>query len=298
MKNIYTTCMLVLAISGFISTSEARAQVGFNGDYSQNFSSMGTGTAAPTGWSVYSEAGSHATFAPSGSYTAGVSPNFTTGALSLESTLTVATPTQGTSGAKGVVGYNFSNPLATAGNGEGSRSLGSSPSGNAATILQLSLTNNTGSALNALSLSYDIDRFTTTVDNNGDSTTSPNYGVEEYPGYQLFYNLTPGNNSDWVNVSSLNPTIDAGAGGNVSVPNSVGITVVSPTTIQLASSWTAGSTLDLAWFDDNAESPSPDQQIGLNNVNVAVAPEPSAVVMLAVGGVALLLLAARRAQRA
>jgi hypothetical protein len=92
----------------------------------------------------------------------------------------------------------------------------------------------------------------------------------------------------------LNPTIDAGAGGNVSVPNSVGITVVSPTTIQLSGTWTAGSTLELAWFDDNAESPSPDQLIGLNNVDIAAAPEPSSVVYLTIGGAVLLLLASRR----
>jgi hypothetical protein len=292
MKSIYTGG--ILALLGFLSIPIVHGQVSFTGDYSQNFNSM-TGTSAPTGWSVYSEAGSHSTFAPAGSYTAGVSPNFTAGTLTAEPTLTAATPS---TSSKGVGGYNWTNSLATSGNGEGAHSLGTSPSGNAATILELSLTNSSGSAINAISLSYDIDRFTTTVDNNGDSTSSPNYGVEEYPGYQLFYNLTPGNNSDWVNVSSLNPTIDAGTGGNVSVPNTVGITVVSPTTVSLASSWTAGSTLELTWFDDNAESPSPDQLLGLNNVNVAVAPEPSTWALLVPGGAALLLLAVRKNQRA
>ena len=292
MKILSINNLLSLSLFALAFNSTALAQVLFNGSYDQNFSSMGTGTAAPTGWAVYSEAGSHATFAPSGSYTAGVSPNFTAGALTLESTLTAGTPTT----QKGLVGYNFSNTLATVANGEGSRSLGSSPSGNAATILQLSLTNNTGSALNALTISYDIDRFTTTVDNNGDNTSSPNYGVEEYPGYQLFYNLTPGNNSDWVNVASLNPTIDAGTGGTVTVPNSVGITVVSPTTVQLTGTWAAGSTLELAWFDDNAESPSPDQLIGLNNVAVSEVPEPSTVALFGFGVFAMLA-AMRRWQR-
>jgi hypothetical protein len=294
MKNIYTSSLMAVALLGFVSAPSAQAQVAFDGDYTQNFSGMGSGTTAPAGWSVYSESGSHATFAPTGSYTAGVSPNFTAGSLTLESTLTAATPTQGSTSQRGLGGYNWTNSLATAANGEGSQSLGSSPSGNSATILELSLTNSTSSAINALTLGYDIDRFTTTIDNNGDSRTAPNYGVEEYPGYQLFYNLTPGNNSDWVNVASLNPTIDAGADGNVSVPNSVGITVVSPTTIQLSGTWTAGSTLELAWFDDNAESPSPDQLIGLNNVDIAAAPEPSSVVYLTIGGAVLLLLASRR----
>ncbi len=294
MKFTQSSGLLATVLLGILSASAGHAQVAFNGDYSQNFNSM-TGTSAPTGWAVYSEAGSHATFAPSGSYTAGVSPNFTAGTLSAETTLTVTAPS---SSQKGVGGYNWTNSLATPGNGEGSHSLGTSPSGNAATILQLNLINSTGSAINALSLNYDIDRFTTTVDNNNNSTTSPNYGVEEYPGYQLFYNLTPGNNADWVNVAGLNPTIDAGTGGTVSVPNTVGITVVSPTTVSLATAWTAGSTLELAWFDDNAESPSPDQEIGLNNVSVAVAPEPSTWALLAAGGAGLLLLAARQKRQA
>lgn len=248
MKNLLTIAVLVLA-----SVSAVRAQVIFTVSYSQNFNSM-TGTSAPTGWSVYSEAGSNSTFAPPGTAVAGVAPNFTAGTLTAEPTLTADTP----SGQDGAGGFNWTNSLATVGNGEGGHSLGSSPTGTAATILQLSLTNNTGSAINALTLSYDIDRFTTTSNNNGVVGTAPNAGVEEYPGYQLFYNLTPGNNSDWVNVSSLNPTIDAGTGGTVSVPNSVGITVVNPTTVQLSSSWPNGGTLELAWFDDNAESPSPD----------------------------------------
>jgi hypothetical protein len=284
MKILYTKMWLATALIGLVSASVAQAQVAFGGSYTQNFSSMGTGTIAPTGWSVYSEAGTHATFAPAGTSTVGVAPNFTAGTLTAEATLVAGTPTT----QKSVTGYNFANSLATVGNGEGSRSLGTSPSGNAATILELSLTNNTGSAINTLALGYDIDRFTTTVDNNGVSSSYPNYGVEEYPGYQLFYNLT-GNSSDWINVASLNPTIDAGAGGNVSVPNSIGITVVSPTTIQLSNAWGVGSTLELAWLDDNAESPSPDQLLGLNNVSITTVPEPSSMALLSVGILIILL---------
>ncbi|MEI9997896.1 MAG: hypothetical protein WDO13_01345 [Verrucomicrobiota bacterium] len=64
--------------------------------------------------------------------------------------------------------------------------------------------------------------------------------MEEYPGYQLFYNLTPGNNSTWVNVSALNPTIDAGTTGAVQVPNSTGITSISDAQVTLNSAWAAG----------------------------------------------------------
>jgi hypothetical protein len=54
--------------------------------YTQNFSSMGTGTTAPTGWSVVSEAGSHYTFSPNvaneyNNGTAAQNENFTAGTL-------------------------------------------------------------------------------------------------------------------------------------------------------------------------------------------------------------------------
>jgi hypothetical protein len=64
MKILYTKMWLATALIGLVSASVAQAQVAFGGSYTQNFSSMGTGTIAPTGWSVYSEAGTHATFAP------------------------------------------------------------------------------------------------------------------------------------------------------------------------------------------------------------------------------------------
>ena len=273
------TVIVTNLIAALLGLHAAQAQVAFTGNYAQNFDGMGTsGTSAPSGWTVDSEAGSHATFAPPGSYTAGVNPNFTAGALTADPTLSAGAPTN----QKGLIGYNFDASGVTGNAGD--RALGSSPSGNAATILELNLTNSTGSAISSLSLSYDIDRFTTTVDTNGDSKTSPNYGVEEYPGYQLFYNLTPGNNSTWVNVSSLNPTIDAGATGPVSVLNSTGVTSISDATIGLNANWNSGSTLALAWFDDNAESPSPDQLIGLNNVDIAAAaPEPSSLTLCLAG---------------
>jgi hypothetical protein len=40
------------------------APVSFGGSYTENFNSMGTGTAAPAGWSVYSISGSHDQFKP------------------------------------------------------------------------------------------------------------------------------------------------------------------------------------------------------------------------------------------
>jgi hypothetical protein len=52
------------------------------------------------------------------------------------------------------------------------------------------------------------------------------------------------------------------------------VTNVTPTLISLNSAWANNSTLTLAWLDDNAQGPSPDQLLGLDNVTVAI-PEPS-----------------------
>jgi hypothetical protein len=280
-----TTLALTTAALSFLATHSAQAQAVDSGTYTQNFDSMGTsGTTAPTGWSVVSEAGSHDTFSPLANPNGtGVSPNLTAGALTAEPTLTAGAATT----QKGLIGYNFGTTATST-----DRALGTSPSGNAATILELSLTNSTGSAINALSLSYDIDRFTTTTANNTAYNSGPTVGVEENPGYQLFYSLN--NGTTWTNVSSLNPTL-SGPGG-VIVPNTVGVTNVSDPLLTLGGTWAAGGNLQLAWLDDNAQSPSPDQLLGLNNVSIATAavPEPSSI---ACGLVAALLFAGLVARR-
>ncbi len=290
------TTLAVAALATLFTAPAAFAQATFTGTYTQNFSSMGSGTATPAGWSGVTEAGSHFTFSPNvtNEYDDGdapLNPNFTTGTLT-SSAVEFLTPTQGSSTGKGTNIVNYSNTLATAQNGEGSESLGTDPSGNAATILELSLTNTTGSAISAVNLSYDIDHFTTVSDTNGNPSGFANSSVEELPGYELFYNLTPSNPATWVNVSSLNPTVNMGTvAGAVNVPDSVGITVVPTTTVTLSSDWTNGSTIAFAWLDDNASAASPDQEIGLNNVVIAAAPEPSsfALGLVAMGAVFVLL---------
>ena len=271
------------AVAFLLSSVGAHAQATFSGTYNQNFDGMGSGTTAPTGWSAVSEAGSHDTFSPSGNPSGtGVLPNLTSGSLT---TVSLVAGTPGTQ--KSTSGYNFAATGLTGVTGD--RALGTSPSGNAATILELSLTNSTGSAISALSLSYDIDRFTTTAANNSDYASSPTVGVEENPGYNLYFSLNGG--TSWTAVSSLNPTL-AGPGGVV-VPNSTGVTNVSDPLLNLGGSWAAGGNLRLAWIDDNAQSPSPDQLLGLNNVSISVAaaPEPSSGllgVVAAFGAAALL----------
>jgi hypothetical protein len=266
-----------------LTASAAVAQtVAFTGNYTQNFDSMGTsGTAAPTGWSVESEAGTHDTFSywtPSGGY-ATVLPNFSAGTMTAEPTLVAGTPTT----QKGLGGYNFGT--------SSDRSLGTSPSGDSATIIVSQYINQTGSSISDLSLSYDIRRFSTTTTNNSAYTGGPYSGVEENPGYQLFYSLD--NGSSWTNVASLNPTLS----GSVAVPNSIGTTNVSDNDLALSSAWTAGGKLELAWFDDNAQSPSPDQLLGLDNVVLGVSAVPEPISFASVLGASALLFGCYRRRR-
>jgi len=285
---ILSTLITLCAVSAASASS-----ANFNGAFSDNFDEMGTGAAAPTGWTVESEAGTHYTFAPangpvvSGDPAPGTNPNLTAGALTLEASLSGVTP--GTQ--KGLGGYNF---LATGATGVANdRALGTSPSGNAATILELSLTNTSGSPINTLSLSYDIDRFTTTSDTNNLGSTNPTdpyLGVEEFPGYWLFYSQDGG--TTWTNVAALNPTLSGPSG--VIVPNSTGLTSVTGASLTLGTAWAAGGNLQFAWLDDNAESPSPDQLIGLNNVAITAAPEPASATLLGFGALGILALRRRR----
>lgn len=232
---------------------------------SENFDSLGSsGTALPAGWSYYSLSGGHEDFSYAPPAASTFLPNATTtailvgtgsGSVTANATLTAATSP---ASQKGTGAYNF-------GLNAADRCVGTSPSGNAGGEIQWSLTNSTASTLNSFTIGYDIRRFTTTTNNNTTYDSGPYKGIEELPGYWLFYSQD--NGATWTNVAELNPTLSGPDG--VIVPNSVGVTTIPPTTVTLASPWAAGATLLLRWFDDNAESPSPDQILGLDNVSFA-----------------------------
>ena len=230
--------LISLVLAALFCVSVTARAVNFSDVYSENFDSMGTaGTAPPTGWTVIGGyTGANTTWASSipASGVVGGTAN---------AVLTAATTYTATSN---TAGYNFALSTAT-----GDRCLGTSPTSGAGIGLQLTLTNTSAAAISSFQIRYDIRRFT--------AATTAN----ELPGYQLFYSLD--NGTSWTNVSALNPTI-------TTVPNSVGVTTVSPSTVTLSSAWAVNGTLLLRWMDDNASQSSPDQVLGLDNVSIATVP--------------------------
>jgi hypothetical protein len=153
--------------------------------------------------------------------------------------------------------YNVSASIANPSTSSTDVALATSPTVDAGMALQLTIANNTGSALSNFNISYDIDRFTAVATAN------------ELPGYQLFYST---DGSTWTNVSALNPTL-------ANVPNTVGVTNVSGS-VSLSSAVANNANLELRWVDDDAAQTSPDQMIGLNNVSITPVPLPASLPLL------------------
>lgn len=221
------------ALLFLLLTLPVMAQVSFTGaDYVQNFDSMGTGSAAPAGWDFYGALGGSST-----TWTTTI-PASGIGGGTLNATLTTSTTFTTSSN---TAGWNFALPASPT-----DRALGTSPTSGQGVVLQLGLTNDTGSAINAIRVGFDTRRFTA--------------AVNHLPGYWLFYSVD--NGTTWTNASSLNPT-------SAIVPSTVGVTNTPITLISLAAPWPEGGQLRLRWVDDNGDT-SPDQIYGLDNVTIGV----------------------------
>jgi hypothetical protein len=219
----------------------------FTGSLTQNFDSMGTtGTTPPGTWTVWNAASGTTNSTWTSSVAASGLPSMTQVANPLTA---ITTPS-----ANNLNGYNAA---ASAGN-VSNRVLASAPTTVAGMAFQLLLTNGSGLPIQEMQISYDTLRFT--------AASSAN----ELPGYWLFYSLD--NGVTWLNVPALNGTI-------TSVPNTIGTTNHAASNIVLASTWQADSQLLLRWVDDNAAATSPDQIVGLDNVQITASPLRPTVVL-------------------
>lgn len=214
------------------------AQVSFTGTYVQDFNSMGTGSTIPPGWTHIGKLGGSAS-SWSTSIPASGNPSAASSGT-VNNSLIVATNTF--SGTSNTRAFNYSDGNTT------NRALGTSPTSDAGNILQLSLTNSTGSPLSSLQLSYNIRRFA--------NAASP----ESLPGYRLFVSVNGG--TIWTNVAALNPTIST-------LPNTVGTSNFS-LALTLPAPVLAAGQLRLRWVDDNSASSAVDQRIGLDDVSITL----------------------------
>jgi hypothetical protein len=263
--------LLMLSAAGSANAASLSAT-----GYFQDFDSMASTTTLPTDWSIWKVGNDHSTWTTA--ITANGATHSVSAMTSAGTTLVSALlDTAITSSTRNANAYNIAHAATSA-----DRVLATSPTGIDGNAIQLSLTNNTSISLNSFNLSYDIVTFF-----GGKANGSPT--VEELPGYQLFYSV---NSGSWVNVSDLNPVKVADGIHPVVPVGTVGSLSYSETsiidTIALSSAWGTGQTLKLRWVDDNAEHLSPDQIIGLNNVNVAPVPVPAAAWLLGSGLLTLL----------
>lgn len=252
-KLIFITATLTVAVT-------AHAASLTNGGYTETFDELGTGTslAPASGWGVEYLTGSNTTW----TNTTGIPGNGTNSVASMvagnSTLLGPETTAASLSGLKNTnTAYNVSASIANPSTSSTDVALATSPTVDAGMALQLTIANNTGSALSNFNISYDIDRFTAVATAN------------ELPGYQLFYST---DGSTWTNVSALNPTL-------ANVPNTVGVTNVSGT-VSLSSAVANNANLELRWVDDDAAQTSPDQMIGLNNVSITPVPLPASLPLL------------------
>lgn len=246
---------ILAAVTGVALATSAQAAVLL----SENFDGMGTGTTAPTGWSVST--------APVDKNTWSTVTNLNGVTLTVVTPLTVADAPTGNNN-------NGYNAIGVSG-ATSDRAIATAPTGNAGVVIKSpSITNTTGGSLTSFNISYDMKSYQAGA-----------AGADELPGYQLHYSLDGG--TTWNNVAALNQT-------NSSMPNTVGLTSIATTAVTLAGTWAAGSNMQLAWVDDNGAPSSPDQIIGLDNVVVSAAvPEPTTLSLI--GLAALPLIRRRRA---
>ena len=223
-------------------------------NYTQNFDSIGTlGTAFPAGWSeMYLEGSGSVSTPPTGADML----------LALEGATSLVIWNQ----PEGATSFFVQAANAGATAASANRLLGTSPTSVRGEILQLSLVNDSGGPLSTIHLSYDMQVMALGTHKDGFPI------ADELPGYS-FYFL---DGSTWTPFTGLDLSNEA--------LNSVGHAEAE---FSFTSPVPNGGTMMFRWFDDNSDNYSPDSVIAIDNV--VVTPEPSALSLLALGGLGMLL---------
>jgi phosphatidylinositol-3-phosphatase len=232
-------------VTGGASTYSVKATpASFTGSYTNSFDNLGTsGTTLPAGFRTMTLAGGNSTYTAANPITpaaiAGATPSGT-------QTLT----TWASGSAVAASGSSLFNCGSVGNNAD--RALGTDPTGIGAMVIELSLTNNTGSNLAGVVFVYDCKCLTNGSGGNGTEAA-------ELPGYSFFYSLTgSANAADWIPVAALSiPNYTQGA---VSNSGNVAITFPAPLT--------NGGIMYFRWADDNCMTVSPDQMLAIDNIGI------------------------------
>lgn len=243
----------LMATSSVVSVTVTNPLVAsFAGSYTENFDQDLTNstTLMPAGFQAMYLSGSHFTY---------------TNGVPIDSNA-IATATSG-SGASTLIVWNADSPVTDASyqlfnigcwDSLTDRAIGTDPTGTAGTVIQLALTNNTGSALNGVTFSYTEKCLTNGATSNGSYTDD---GTErlELPGYAFFYSITGDNNpANWYSVDALSLTNWVQGTSSDSGP----VTIAFPTPLP------ANGVMYFRWADDNTVSSSPDQMYAIDNISV------------------------------
>jgi hypothetical protein len=229
---------IFLAAAMILFTLSPMAQVSFTGSYIQNFNGMGTSSTIPAGWSHIGRLGGSAT-----SWTSIIPSSGNPSAASVgtvNNSLIVAT--NNFTGTSNMRAFNYSDFSSS------NRALGTSPTSGAGNILQLILSNNTGSALNSVQLSYNVRRFAAATN------------AETIPGYRLFVSVNGG--STWTAITAFDAT-------TANFPNTVGTSTYN-LSIELPATVQVNGQIRFRWVNDNSASSSVDQCIALDDVSVTL----------------------------
>lgn len=147
------------------------------------------------------------------------------------------------------------------------RELEVAPTSNAATLILATLSNQTGSEVSVLRISYDLTKSATSVS-------------EQVP-LEAFFSLT-GIAGSWTRLAGL-----AGEVGTATVQKQVDVTLSSP--------WANNTSVYVLWADDNA-NPGTDNIYRMDNVSFTT-PVPEPATWATVGSLALLGFATLRRSR-
>lgn len=193
----------------------------------------------------------------------------TGGAADIQSVAAVDTRVQAlTAGSVNSVLADAATPVAATGTGLYSAAderILTKPTGVQLSVLMATFTNDTGSELDGITLTYDLDK-------------TGSVGGEQIDGQRLYMSVT-GVANEWTVLGTFASL------GQVNLP------------ITFSTALQTGGTFYLLWADDNGPG-SPDDAFSVDNVSLtpkfASVPEPSGVVL---SGLCLAGLAARRARR-